>query len=381
MNQVATQTVEIMVAEPATATGLIGWAVAPEDSEQYHMWLDCQFKWLASLERRSGARNTRRAYERDVVTFFGAFAHYRLMPWDMTPGHAETYVEHLVQAGLSQATINRRVAALSSLYRYAGVEYIVPGSRQPLWPHPNPFGSRNLRYQISPYDRAVYPSADQVAALLCQIDLTTITGLRNLAILGGIFMTTRRVSEWLNLRWKDIHEGAEGRWFEYRYKGGKTKKQALPANAWLVIVLYLNKSGRLAGMQPDDPLFIAHDDSARLFRRSAGTGAQLAPDYDPATQPISVSYVNSLLKRYGRRVGIPDEKLHAHGLRHAGARWRKAHGASVWDLRDTLGHSSIAITQVYSDTALDEPADALGDTVGAILPKQLKLWGVSKGGS
>lgn len=366
---------ELILAGPETETSLITWSIAPEDRERYDRWLKCQFDWLNALERKSGARNTRRAYERDVLDFFGTYANQRLMPWQVTPAQAETWVQILAGRGLSESTINRKVAALSSLYRYASVEAVYinsDGSHAALWPWPNPFGSRSLRTKISPYARAVYPSSNQVVALLAQIDIKTITGLRNMAILAGLFATTRRVTEWISLRGRDIHEDAQGgHWFTYRYKGGAIKRQAIPADIWRAIVLYLQAEKRWPA-KPDEYIF--QSTSAAGSRIRTATGADhVRAAYDPDRQPISASYVNQLIRRYGKAAGIPAEKLHAHALRHAGARWRKDAGATVWELKDTLGHASIAITQVYTDTALDEPADQYGDAIGQILPRQLKL--------
>ena len=366
---------ELILAGPDTETSLTTWSIAPEDRERYDRWLKCQFDWLNALERKSGARNTRRAYERDVLDFFGAYANQRLMPWQVTPAHAETWVQHLAGRGLSETTINRKVAALSSLYRYASQEAIYinsDGSHAALWSWPNPFGSRSLRTKVSPYARAVYPSSNQVVALLAQIDIKTITGLRNMAILAGLFATTRRVTEWISLRGRDIHEDAQGgHWFEYRYKGGAIKRQAIPADIWRAIVIYLQAEKRWPP-KPDEYVFQSTSSAGRRIRTATGAD-QVRPTYDPDRQPISASYVNQLIRRYGKAAGIPAEKLHAHALRHAGARWRKDAGATVWELKDTLGHASIAITQVYTDTALDEPADQYGDAIGQILPRQLKL--------
>lgn len=353
--------------QPAAA--LLPWAVAPEERERYDRWLKCQLDWLNALERKSGARNTRRAYEHDVLAFFAAYAPIQLMPWQVTPTHAATWVQDLATCGLADSTINRMVAALSSLYRYAAIECVyvtADGRREALWPWPNPFGSRTLRRDVSPYARASYPSSTQVSGLLAAIDLTTVTGLRNMALLSGIFATTRRVAEWLNLRGRDIHEDAAGgHWFEYRYKGGKIKRQVMPADIWRIIVAYLQADGRPWPIPADEYVFQSTSSVARRLRPGA--------TYDPAGQPISDSYVNALIRRYGAQAGVPESKLHAHALRHAGARWRKDQGADVWQLKDTLGHASIAITQVYTDTVLDEPEDPFADAIGAVLPKQLKL--------
>lgn len=348
--------------------------VSPEDAERWHLWLDCESRWLGSLERRSGRTNTRRAYHRDVLDFFGAYAYCRLMPWQASAQHAEGWVQQLHSQGLADTTINRKVAALSSFYHYANTEYILGAAENAhaLWPHPNPFASRSLRQKAGHSSRVEFPSAGQIAALLDQIDITTVTGLRNLALISGMFATTRRVDEWRNLRWGDIHDGAEGKWFEYRYKGGEIKQQVLPGDIWDIIELYLRHAGRLASIQPDDFVFTSTSNAGTRIRTADGAD-QVRPGYDPANQPVGASYINQLIKRYGAAAGIPEEKLHAHAMRHAGARARRKAGADVWSLQATLGHKNIAITQHYTENVLDEPEDAYADTVAAVLPKQLKL--------
>jgi site-specific recombinase XerD len=351
-----------------------GAQVAPEDAEKWHLWLDCESRWLGSLERRSGRTNTRRAYHRDVLDFFGAYAYCRLLPWQVSAAHADGWVQQLYGQGLAETTVNRKVAALSSFYHYASTEYILGAAEhaRALWPHPNPFASRSLRQKANRRSRAEFPSAVQIAALLGQIDITTVTGLRNLALISGMFATTRRVDEWRNLRWGDIHDGADGKWFEYRYKGGEIKQQVLPADIWGIIQLYLKHARRLETIQPDDYVFTSTSSAGTRIRTKNGAD-QVRPGYDPANQPVGASYINQLIKRYGAEAGIPAEKLHAHAMRHAGARARRKAGADVWDLQATLGHASIAITQRYTEDVLDEPEDAFADTVAAVLPKQLKL--------
>lgn len=346
------------------------WAVPPADHDRFARWLHCQADWLTAIERRSGAANTRRAYEADLADFiaFHAAAGRPLLPWQVTPADAEAWVQHLRSRGLSPATINRRIAALASLYHYAATEavHLAPdGTRTPLWRDPNPFASRTLRTRNA-RGRAAYPSATQVTALLAQINPHTSTGLRNLAILAGLFATTRRVSEWLNLHSADLHDGDAGIWFEYRYKGGDRRRQLIPADIWRLIQAYLRATGRLGPdgrPLPNQYIFTATTDAGRRLRGPGNAGE---------LRPLSASYVAQLIRRYGRAAGIPAELLHAHALRHAGARWRKEHGADVWQLKETLGHKSLTTTQIYTETVLTQPEDPLADTIGAILPRQVK---------
>jgi len=332
-----------------------------------YRWVECQRNWLSALEHRSGGRNTRRAYTRDVADFFAC--HPGLNPWEVTPSHAEAWAQDMRRRGLKPATINRRVAALASLYRYAATEavHVDPdGERRPLWVHPNPFASRSLRAKAGRRAGAAYPSAAQVTALLGQIDPRTVTGLRNLAILAGMFATTRRVSEWLNLNTDDVREEAGGVSFEYRYKGGEKRRQLMPPDIWGIVRAYLQAAGRWP-MAPGEAIFQAFSAAGDRFpsRGRAGNGAV-------GGGPLSASYVAKLIRRYGQAAGIPAHKLHAHALRHAGARWRKDHGADVWQLKDTLGHRSLATTQIYTETVLSAPEDPLANTIGEILPLQLR---------
>lgn len=373
--QLDDRTALILADAPAGSdAALTTWTVAPEDQEKWHHWLDCEARWLNSLQRRSGADNTTRCYRHDVLSFFGAYADARLMPWQVSSFHAETWVQSLHGRGLADSTINRMVAALSSFYHYAGTEYITGAGEaaRALWPWPNPFSSRALRHKLSTKARAQFPSSTQITALLGQIDVTTVTGLRNLALLAGMFATTRRVNEWRNLKWGDIRTGAEGHFFVYRYKGGEIKQQVLPPDIWSLIELYLKHAGRLATIQPEDYIFTSTSHAGSRLRNKNGA-EQVRLGYNPDTQPVSASYINQLIRRYGTAAGIPAEKLHAHALRHAGARHRRKAGADVWALQATLGHASIAITQRYTEDVLDEPEDPYADTIGAVLPRQLKL--------
>jgi len=361
------------MADTATASApgpILRIQPAPGD-ESYAHWAETQADWLRALERRSGSPHTRRAYERDVADFYAC--HPGLLPWQVTPRHAEAWAQQLRARGLQPSTINRRIAALSSLYKYASTEALYPsqgGGPRPLWPYPNPFASRTLRVKSGAPRGAAYPSAAQVTAVLSQVDPQSVTGLRNLAILAGMFATTRRVSEWLNLRTDDLREESGGIWFAYRYKGGEPRRQAIPADIWRIIRAYLEAAGRWPiqlGEQPGEPIFQAHSDAGQRFRRgSAGDG-------NAAAAPLSASYVAKLIRRYGKAAGIPPAKLHAHALRHAGARWRRDHGADVWQLKDTLGHRSLATTQIYTETVLSAPEDPFANTIGEILPLQLRF--------
>lgn len=320
------------------------WRLAHEDSDRLGDWLACRDQWLTRIERRSGATRSRDAYLTDWHEFFGKRHSYHLAPWDVTPTHVEAWTAEL-STRLAPATVNRRLAVLASYYRFAGKHVI---DDHLLWTGPNPFSDDALRFRVSRFGRAHYPTTEQVQRLLGQIDVSTPAGLRNLAIIGGMFMTTRRLTEWLSLRWCDIHAGETGHWFEYRCKGGLHRRQVIPPDLYHLLTVYLQAADNWPP-RPEGYLFI-----------------RLRPLCDE--RPLNPGYVRSLVQLYGARAGIQKNLCHPHGLRHAGARFRRQQGATIWELRDVLGHASIAITEVYVGQVLAEPEDRQAQLVAAILP-------------
>ena len=68
---------------------------------------------------------------------------------------------------------------------------------------------------------------------------------------------------------------------------------------------------------------------------------------------LTQSYVEHSFKRVIRKLGF-DERLRFHSLRHTFATWLVKEGVSLYEVQKLLGHSSIAVTQVYSHLAASE---------------------------
>lgn len=374
-------TQELIVAQPVTT---VTFVITPDSDKRFTTWQQARDSWLASVARQAkGSPNTRRAYERDYIEFFkfydlwmGPDGDIGLKPWQVGGAHVETWIRALYARGLADSTVNRKLAALSSFYQYVSYKYTVADGdvSRALWQQPNPFRIPD-RVKVEPYEHAIYPSADDVMAILRTIvadsRITAIQKLRDLSLIGGLYFTARRVSEWTRLTWGAVHDN--GAWFEYRYKGGKVKKQHIPTPVWDWVRAYLDADGRWGKMQPADYIFLATANTAGRFYRVDGRGGQVNTTYDPTTQPLSPHRINDLLKKYGRRAGVEDKYLHAHGLRHAGARVRLDDGADIHQLKDLLGHENIATTGIYTNRVLATPTDPHGDALATRLTQQLKL--------
>jgi site-specific recombinase XerD len=59
-------------------------------------------------------------------------------------------------------------------------------------------------------------------------------------------------------------------------------------------------------------------------------------------------WVSHKFKYYVYEARFSDDRLHFHSLRHTFASWLVQDGVSLYEVQKLLGHSSIAVTQVYS---------------------------------
>jgi integrase len=62
---------------------------------------------------------------------------------------------------------------------------------------------------------------------------------------------------------------------------------------------------------------------------------------------IQESLATHKLKLYVRKAGL-DPRIHFHSLRHTFASWLVQDGASLYEVQKLLGHSTLAVTQIYS---------------------------------
>jgi site-specific recombinase XerD len=340
---------------------LLDWQVAPGPAEQWSAWIDCRDKWLASKSRRSGSEHTRRAY-RTAWEQFMAWSEARgIPPWQVTVRTAAAWVDHLAEGqGRAASTVGARVAALSSFYSYAGEVYAImdEGREVPLHQGINPFRAVE-RPEVQAYGKAIYPSQAEVMRLVAAIDLSTARGWRDRAIVLGLLTMAQRFNGWLAVRWGDIHQGETTVYMVYQAKGGRRCKAAIHSEVWAAVLEWLDRSGR-APLEPEDFVFVA-DEPERAARLP---GVPM-----PGNQPLSNATVNGLLRALARRAGVDPVRAHAHGLRHAGARWMRQQGADIWELQRALGHSSVATTQIYLEEVVEEPENRYG----AEIARQLRL--------
>lgn len=309
--------------------------------ERASEWVEAFELWLSS--RRS--ENTRRAYQGAWEDFLGSTSRHQaadVMPWSVTKGDVLRWKGEMERRGLAQTTVQLRLAAISSFYQYVTRRFtVVRNGREETLHHFNPADAVE-RPSITPYGKATYLSADEVRLLLDAIPRNTVTGLRDYALFLFYIMSGRRNTEIRRLRWGDFQQ--KGRQVQFRWFGkGKERLDVVRPMVWAAIVAWLKAAGRLdenGEMEEGAFIFTALSDAANKFE-----GMQMTP----GDRPLGMRSVGDKLKRYARKAGIDPRKLKIHSLRHTAAMLRIEAGTDVREVSAFLGHSSLAITQIYVD--------------------------------
>lgn len=172
-------------------------------------------------------------------------------------------------------------------------------------------------------------SVDEVATILNETDPSTVTGLRDRALLELLYSTGLRRKEVGNLTRSDI-DFIRQVVFVREGKGGRDRVVPLGrrACAWLEKYLY----------------------EARPQLTVGDTTALFVTDYG---DPVQGHYVAMRVKRYMAIAGI-DRPGAAHLLRHACATHMLEGGADIRFIQALLGHANLNTTEIYTHVSIEK---------------------------
>lgn len=299
---------DIALYEPSTAT------VALPDTDRLRTlvagWL------LAQL-----SDNTREAYQRDIETWLAWLAEREVPPLAVVRGHADAWARTMERTPgrggnpPSAATINRRLASVSSFYDYCVSEDAMEVNRvKAVKRHP-------IDKQFSPTFR---PTAAQAGAIM---QVARQDGPRSWALVTLMIFSGGRVSEVIGAQWEDLTLDGEQRVLKVVRKGGR--------EAYLPL-----KPAGVVGGAVD--AYRAH----RALRSHVDPGDITGPIFlDRHYRPLTRQAAANLVASIGRRAGCP--RLSPHSLRHAFASLGKEGGASKDDLQKWMGHQDGRTTENY----------------------------------
>jgi len=173
----------------------------------------------------------------------------------------------------------------------------------------------------------------EVEAILAAVDVETVLGLRDKALLEVLYGTGARISEAVGLDVDDL-DLVDGTVL-LRGKGGKERLVPVGSYAGEALEAWLVRGRPLVAAQATDPrgsggaLFL-NARGGRLSRQSAWT----------------------VLNRTAERAGITRD-VSPHTMRHSFATHLLDGGADVRVVQELLGHASVTTTQIYTMVTVD----------------------------
>lgn len=271
--------------------------------------LSAFFQYLGH-ERRLSPR-TLDAYQRDISDFCTWLGDDETLPdWDsIDPHQIRSYAAARHRQGLSPKSLQRRLAALRSLFRYLLRENIVKNN--PADGIRAPKVARKLPTTLD---------ADQLTHLLNIADDDPLV-LRDHAILELFYSSGLRLSELvaIDLLALDPREAV----LDVIGKGNKTRRVPVGRLALAAIADWKKVRGQLA--LPDEPALFVSQRGGRLSARS----------------------VQLRIARLAVQQGAPLH-VHPHLLRHSFASHMLESSGDLRAVQELLGHADISTTQIYT---------------------------------
>jgi integrase/recombinase XerD len=270
--------------------------------------------WLAD----GLSKNTLGAYRSDLALFAGWLAESggSIVGADGTAINAYLAHLHARPGGIKTTSQRRLMASLRRCYRWLRDQ----GRMQA-----DPLLNIDKPRQAQRFPKTL--SEKQVEDLLNAPDVATPLGLRDRAMLELLYATGLRVSELVGIRLFELSLNDN----VVRVMGKGSKERLVPlgevAADWLRRYIASART-ELLKQRVSDAIFITV--------RGSGMTRQM---------------FWNLIKKYALQVGIPQERISPHVLRHAFATHLLNHGADLRVVQLLLGHADISTTQVYTHVA------------------------------
>jgi site-specific recombinase XerD len=273
-------------------------------------------------------RHTRAAYARAAARFARWCDAHRLALAQLTPVSVAAYIEELGQY-VARPSVKQHLAALRMLFDYLVVGQVLPT---------NPaYAVRGPRHVVKT-GRTPVLSADETRTLLDRIDVRTVAGLRDRALIGVMVYSFARVGAVTGMNVEDYFQEGKRGWFRLHEKGGKLHEVPVHHNAEAYLDAYV--AAAQIAEQRKGPLFRRLDRRRHLTERRMHRLEVLA-----------------MIKRRARQAGLPDTTC-CHTFRATGITTYLQNGGTIEHAQQIAAHESPRTTKLYDRTndaiSLDE---------------------------
>ncbi|RME12677.1 MAG: integrase [Bacteroidetes bacterium] len=276
------------------------------------------FQYL-ELEKRYSP-HTLKAYQTDLSQFF-LFLQKTYELSDVRKVrhlHIRSWMVDLLNKGVGTRSINRKLSCLKTYFKFLRKRKVIEAN--PMAKVIAPKVGKRLPQVIG---------EKQMSFLLENVEFGGgYNGIRNRLIMELFYCTGIRCAELVGLQHADLDLDA----LQLKVRGKGNKERLVPLAQHLVRLLnnYVNVK---ATAYPESS-------SGSLFLSDKG-------------QPITSSQVYKIVRRYLSLVTTADQRS-PHVLRHSFATHLSNNGADLNAIKELLGHSSLAATQVYTHNSIEK---------------------------
>jgi integrase/recombinase XerC len=237
---------------------------------------------------------------------------------DISHGFVRGWLADLKENGLTSKSINRKISALRSFFKYQ---------------------LRTGNLEVSPMTKVIAPkNAKRLPVFIKEQDtkelMRTLSGatedwktLNAKMLIVLLYSTGMRVSELLNLREKQLDFGRS----QIKVLGKGNKERIIPVSKGLIKNIEEYKQLKKKEFEKTEDALLVTEKGKKLYPK----------------------YAYLLVKKYLGDAGTLDKKS-PHVLRHTFATHLMNSGADLNAVKELLGHSSLASTQVYTHNSIEK---------------------------
>ena len=216
----------------------------------------------------------------------------------------------------------QHLAAIRMLFDWLVTRQIVPA---------NPASSVRGPKHVVKRGKTPVLTADQARQLLDAIDVSTIGGLRDRAVLGVMVYSFARVGATVAMNLEDYYQSGKRWWFRLHEKGGKRHEVPAHHNAEAYLDAYVEAAG--FGDEKRAPLF-------RTLNRKR----------ELTENRLTRTDVLRLIKRRAKKAGVPESTC-CHTFRATGITAYLEAGGTVENAQSIAAHESPRTTKLYDRTS------------------------------
>ncbi len=258
------------------------------------------------------SKNTISAYLTDLRKLIKYVEMNELSVKDLKTSHLEEFLAELYDQGIKARSIARVLSGIKSFYHFLFLDGYIETNPSELLESP----------QIGLKLPTVL-SVEEIDAILSAIDVSTVEGTRNYAIIETLYSCGLRVSEVASLKFTNLFFD-EG-FIRVDGKGSKQRLVPISDTAIKKIKSYLNYRNTIVAKKGSEDF---------LFLSKRGT-------------PISRITVFWYIKQYAELAGIT-KTISPHTFRHSFATHLIERGANIRYVQAMLGHEKITTTEIYT---------------------------------